>query len=177
MPSIPFPQSYWVDPQVLCAGHYPGDRSADVRRTKLEGLVRCGIRRVINLIPEGETGRNGESFLPYHAELQKLTHERGWTVDCLQMGFPDGGVPTLEQMMAILNAIDASIEDRHPVYVHCWGGHGRTSTVIGCHLVRHGFTPKAAIERILEWRANLPRNWFPFQNDQQAFLEAWMAKQ
>lgn len=106
MSSIPFPQSYWVEPQVLCAGHYPGDRAAEVCRTKLEGLVRCGIRRVINLIPEGETGRNGESFLPYQVELQELAREQGWTVDCLRMGFPDGGVPTVEQMIAILKAID-----------------------------------------------------------------------
>ncbi len=175
--STPFPQSYWVVPQLLSAGHYPGDRSADVRREKLKGLVLCGIERTINLIPENETGRNGESFLPYQDELQALARERGGSVDCVRMGFPDGGIPTMDQMRAILDIIDTSLEARKPVYVHCWGGHGRTSTVIGCHLVRHGLAPSVAMERILAWRANLPRNWFPFQNEQQAFLEAWKAGQ
>lgn len=177
MPSIPFPQSYWVVPQLLCAGHYPGDRNADVRREKLTGLVQCRIERTINLIPEGETGRNGESFLPYHDELQALARERGGAVDCVRMGFPDGGIPSIDQMRAILDMIDTSLKARKPVYVHCWGGHGRTSTVIGCHLVRHGLAPSVAMERILAWRTNLPRNWFPFQNEQQAFLEAWKAEQ
>ncbi len=34
--------------------------------------------------------------------------------------------------------------DRHlghgcTVYVHCWGGSGRTGTVVGCRLRRHGY--------------------------------------
>jgi protein-tyrosine phosphatase len=24
------------------------------------------------------------------------------------------------------------------VYVHCWGGRGRTGTAVGCYLARHG---------------------------------------
>jgi len=31
-----------------------------------------------------------------------------------------------------------NIETRRPVYLHCWGGRGRTGTVVGCYLVRHG---------------------------------------
>jgi protein-tyrosine phosphatase len=49
------------------------------------------------------------------------------------------GKPTKNQMVAILDAIDASISNGHTVYVHCWGGHGRTGTVIGCWLARHGY--------------------------------------
>jgi protein-tyrosine phosphatase len=41
-------------------------------------------------------------------------------------------------MRRILDTIDASIERGLPVYVHCWGGRGRTGTVIGCYLARHG---------------------------------------
>lgn len=175
--STPFPQSYWVEPQLLCAGHYPGDRDADVRRRKIDGLIQCGIQRVINLIPETETGRNGEPFVPYQTELQTSARECGLSVDCLRMGFPDGGVPSTNLMSAILDVIDSSFAAREPVYLHCWGGHGRTSTVIACHLVRHGVPPDVAIEWILDWRANLPRNWFPFQNEQQAFLESWKAGQ
>lgn len=44
--------------------------------------------------------------------------------------------PTVDQMRAILDAIDRAAGSI--VYVHCWGGHGRTGTVAGCYLVRHG---------------------------------------
>jgi hypothetical protein len=175
--SPPFPQSYWIDPGLFCAGHYPGDCTPTIRDAKLLGLVNAGIRRTVNLIPEHETGREGIPFEPYAPLLQALTKERGTTVDCLRYGYPDGGIPEPRLMSAILDVIDASIAAREAIYIHCWGGHGRTSTVVGCFLVRHGDTPKNAIERILAWRANLPRNWFPFQNEQQAFVEAWRAGQ
>jgi len=171
--SPPFPQSYWVEPALLCAGHYPGDRNPETRHAKLVGLAQARIQRVVNLIPEHETGRDGIPFEPYAPLLRAFAKDRGFDVDCLRFGFPDGGVPDVSVMKTILDAIDASIAAREPVYVHCWGGHGRTSTVVGCFLVRHGITPQDAIARILAWRENLPRNWFPYQSEQQAFVEAW----
>ena len=173
----PFPQSYWVEQDVLCAGHYPGDRSVETRDEKLMGLVQAGIRRVVNLIPENETGRNGEPFDPYAQRLQTFAKERNASVECIRLGFADGSIPDVSLMKTILDTIDASIAARLPIYVHCWGGHGRTSTVVGCYLVRHGSTAANAIERITGWRANLPKNWFPFENQQQAFLQAWQPGQ
>ena len=42
-----------------------------------------------------------------------------------------------------------------PVYVHCWGGKGRTGAVVGCYLVRHGFAAgNDVIEKIKELRKN-----------------------
>ena len=41
-------------------------------------------------------------------------------------------------MQAILNDIDEGVEAGRKVYVHCWGGRGRTGTVVGCYLARHG---------------------------------------
>lgn len=158
---------------MLCAGQYPGDRNPETRLTKLEGLAHAGIQRVVNLIPDHETGQNGVPFDPYASLLQSFAQSRGFDVECVRLGFPDGGIPDISLMKTILDTIDGSLTARQPVYVHCWGGHGRTSTVVGCYLVRHGATPEEAIARILGWRANLPRNWFPYQNEQQAFVEAW----
>ena len=39
------------------------------------------------------------------------------------------------------------------VYVHCWGGKGRTSTVVGCLLIDDGLDYESAIVRIAELRA------------------------
>src|SRR3712207_6971239 len=41
-------------------------------------------------------------------------------------------------------------------YVHCWGGIGRTGTVVGCYLVEHGMDGEQAIAAIAEWRAGTP---------------------
>ena len=49
-------------------------------------------------------------------------------------------------MSQILDSIDRTIHNNKPVYVHCWGGRGRTGTVAGCYLARHGI---AANEKVL----------------------------
>ena len=41
------------------------------------------------------------------------------------------------------------------VYVHCWGGVGRTGTIIGCWLARHYEPGHAALGRLTElWQDN-----------------------
>ena len=37
----------------------------------------------------------------------------------------------------ILDALDGFLEQGRNVYVHCWGGSGRTGTIIGCWIRRH----------------------------------------
>jgi protein-tyrosine phosphatase len=59
-------------------------------------------------------------------------------------------------MTKILNTIQEEIAAGRPVYVHCWGGVGRTGTVIGCWLVEQGLSGAAAIDRIAELRKNTP---------------------
>jgi protein-tyrosine phosphatase len=46
-------------------------------------------------------------------------------------------VPTEAEMIHILDTIDQALAEDRPVYVYCWGGHGRTGTVVGCYLRRH----------------------------------------
>jgi len=41
-------------------------------------------------------------------------------------------------MRQILALIEESLKAGRHVYVHCWGGTGRTGTVVGCWLVEQG---------------------------------------
>lgn len=168
----PFPQSYWVIDGLFCAGHYPGSLDPQEANLKLNGLLDCGIRRVINLIPDYETG-GGAPFVLYWPGLQALATQRGVQIERLRMGYPDGTAPTRDHMSAILNLIDASLAAAEPLYLHCWGGHGRTSTTVACYLIRHGATPQTAINQILAWRSPLPHNHFPFENKQASFVRSW----
>ena len=43
----------------------------------------------------------------------------------------DLGTTTVVHMTRILDDVDAGLEDDRSVYVHCWGGIGRTGTVVG----------------------------------------------
>ena len=171
----PFEQSFWVVPGLLCAGQYPGDVNAENREAKIRGLVECGIRRVLNLMEETETGWSKQAFVPYAPQLTEAAAEQDNQVECLRFSIRDAWVPSRAGMKRILDAIDEAVQANTPVYVHCWGGHGRTSTVIGCWLVRHGMTGQDAIAQIQEWRKDLPKHHYPLEDEQEHFILCWQA--
>jgi protein-tyrosine phosphatase len=56
-------------------------------------------------------------------------------------------------MKTILDVIDSQLAQQRPVYVHCWGGRGRTGTVVGCYLARHGIAlGEEALDQIRHMR-------------------------
>jgi protein-tyrosine phosphatase len=135
---IPFARSYWVDPGRLLAGAYPGDLSPPVAEEKLRALLDCGIRTLINLTERFEVDRHDRVLVPYEETVDRLAGELGVDARCVRHPVRDLQAPSPERMAAIQAEIDGSLAGGRPVYVHCWGGRGRTGTVVGVWLVRRG---------------------------------------
>ena len=154
--SLVIPHAYWVVPKLFLAGPYPGDRNIDDARRKVDGLLDCGIRLAIDLTEKWEYNLH-----PYSHFLLEAAAERNVAANHRRISFPDLGVPPPSRMRAILDVIDSSIEEKVPLYVHCFGGIGRTGTVVGCYLVRHGMDGQKAIDRIAEWRRDTPEGYRP----------------
>ena len=171
---VPFPGSYWVIPGKLLAGPYPGHLQPAEADRRITALLACGIRRVINLMEAEEVNYQGQPFVPYIGRMQEFA---GLDTSVAMNRFPirDGEIPSRDDMRKILNEIDAALTDGQPVYIHCWGGKGRTGTAVGCYLIRHGLASAgAALERI----NHLRRDVQPFQpspeNERQcAFVCSW----
>jgi len=145
--SGPVPGTYWVIDPILLAGEYPGTRNILTTRTKLAKFLEAGIRTFVNLTEQTEL------LEKYDAVLRDLSAERGLETKHVRYGIRDLSVPAHETLMTrILATIREEIAAERPVYVHCWGGVGRTGTAIGCWLVEQGMTGSAAIERIAELR-------------------------
>jgi protein-tyrosine phosphatase len=91
------------------------------------------------------------------------------------MPIRDLSVPTPQAMRVILDEMDRSISVDTPVYIHCWGGRGRTGTVVGCYLVRHGLTGMEALKRIRELRGNEPTGHLPSPQtrEQEEMVLSW----
>ena len=74
-----------------------------------------------------------------------------------------------------IDAIDAALAAGETVYVHCYGGIGRTGTVIGCWLVRRGLNGEEALSYIAARRAGTPdgRRASPETSAQRALVLNW----
>jgi hypothetical protein len=152
---IPFNRSYWVVPGKLLAGGYPGSENPVEEKRKLKGLIQAGIRHVISLMEPREYNRPDDPFPPYVDHMESIAQKLKISITFDQILIKDFSVPTERQMDRILNQIDMCIKYDKPVYVHCWGGKGRTGTVVGCYLARHGFAAgSGVIEMIKELRKN-----------------------
>jgi len=178
--SVPFARSYWVEPGKLLAGCYPGDKNPRQAEAKLRGLLASGIRVVVNLMEEDEIGHDGESFVTYEEQLQKMAREVGTEVKCVRVSIPDLTAPSPKLMITILDHIDLAISQDKPVFVHCWGGKGRTGTVVGCYLARHGIASgKEALQKIKELRKNDPTSHqaSPETDSQRSLVKHWKEKE
>lgn len=134
--SVPFPRSYWVLPGQFLAGCYPGSLNEEEAGQKLKGLLEHGIRHVINLMEPDELDWSGKPFEPYEGRIVSLAASMGRQVSVERMPIEDTWVPTKEGMSQILDRVDQSIQNNRSVYIHCWGGRGRTGTVVGCYFAR-----------------------------------------
>jgi protein-tyrosine phosphatase len=133
-----------VDDRLL-AGAYPFHANQADGRALLQKLIDAGVDAVVDLTDPSSTDGH---LTPYGRELESLAPASV----IVRHPIVDLSVPTEENMVAALDAIDDLLDKDRTVYVHCWGGIGRTGTVVGSWLVRHGVVPP---ERALDLLAEL----------------------
>jgi protein-tyrosine phosphatase len=168
----PWEDSYWVIPHKLLAGAYPGEPfyRESIARTKIGSLLEAGITSFFDLTQPFE-------LEPYEDLLKEEAAWRDLDVDYQRFPIQDFGVPTPQALRHILDKLDAALAAGKVVYVHCWGGIGRTGTVIATHLIRHGMQPKEALGHLADLRRNVPDAWrsSPESEEQWALVLSWRA--
>jgi hypothetical protein len=140
--SAPIPDSYILPEHGLAAGEYPFSFDRTKGLGKLAAVLDAGINCFIDLTTFDDP------LDPYDRELAEQAQARGVPVRYVRVGITDMDVPSPEHMARILDTIDAALAAGERPYVHCWGGVGRTGTVIGCFLVRHGLTGEQALSEV-----------------------------
>lgn len=141
-PRPPIPNSYWLPDEWIVAGEYPGDEREERARQRLGALLDAGVRTIVDLTAPAD------GMPPYDAALAEEARQRGVSAARLALPIRDIAVAEPAVMNLILDTIDDHVRAERVVYVHCWGGVGRTGIVVGCHLVRRGATGSEALATV-----------------------------
>jgi hypothetical protein len=147
----PIVESYWVKPGRFLAGEYPGHFDPEQARRRLDAFIEAGFDTFIDLTKQGEV-------YPYAKILSEQAQIYGVSLQHYRFPIGDFGLPSAAQMMAILDQIDESFDAGRRIYLHCWGGIGRTGTTVGCHLVRNGMDGEQALRQLAEWWQDVPKS-------------------
>lgn len=163
--------AWWVTPGLVLAGEYPTDWGRTT--AKLDLLLDAGIRTFVDLT----TPIDG--LHPYEPMLVRMAAERDLDVRHAPFPIPDMDVIDVQGYTPIVEFMATEVGAGRPVYVHCWGGIGRTGTVIGCWLVRNGRTADEAVAEIASLRAGTRkhRRRSPETDEQIRTIQRWAALQ
>ena len=121
-PCKPTRNSYWVMDRVY-AGEYPRDLDETKSVERIKQFERFGITHFVDLTEEGELRTYSQMLNP------RMQHIR----------FPikDVNVPkSIESVKELIKQIKEILKanESNKVYIHCWGGVGRTGVIVGCLL-------------------------------------------
>ena len=159
--SLPILDSYVVTERLL-AGEYPGAADPENAERRMRAFAEHGVVTFVDLTHPADALWPYEYLLP--AGARRIAHP-----------IADLGTTTVVHMTRILDDVDAALEDDRSVYVHCWGGIGRTGTVVGCWLVRHGLDDGDPLRTITRLRRGVPDAWAasPQTAAQRAMVTGW----
>ncbi|PSC76737.1 MAP kinase phosphatase 6 [Micractinium conductrix] len=157
----PTPWSNWVLRGRLLAGAYPASLDDEETERILTTLLELGVNTFVCLQAEfslhtpESAWRSGQGLRPYIKDAQRLliaARESGSRrilqekLDFLHLPIIDGSVTSDAALSRLADDCCTRILRGERLYVHCWGGHGRTGTLIAVMLGRmYGLTCAAAL--------------------------------
>lgn len=142
MIELPIKYSYWVEENKILAGEYPRDLDEKTSLIKMNKLLNSGISVFIDLTKENDNLFSYSNFLKEAIQLK--------------FPIPDLSIPPSKKLtIQILDAIEEHTNSGKKVYIHCWGGVGRTGVIVGCWFVRSGLSGKEALIKLKKlWKTN-----------------------
>jgi ADP-ribosyl-[dinitrogen reductase] hydrolase len=160
----PLSRSYWVGPQLL-AGVYPGSANQAAADEKLAAILDSGVTLFLDLTTPAD------GLHPYEEDLKRLS---GGGARRVAVPIADLTAATPAVVRQALDVIDAETDAGGTTYVHCWGGIGRTGTIVGCWLARR-LGGAAALVELASLRSRYEDNGrrSPETPDQVAVVRNW----
>ena len=140
----PILNSYCVIPDKIYAGEYAGDLNNP--QQKVSRLEMFGITHIIDLTEEGELN-------PYKHLLDSYIEHRRFPIKDVSV---PKGYDEVYNLLEYINNIIA--EEDNKVYIHCWGGVGRTGTIVACLYEYFGENYDYAISHLRQSFKDCPKS-------------------
>ena len=167
----PLYQSYYLSTRNIFAGEYPGDKYGEKAEKKINQMIHFGVRHFIDLTEDGE-------LRPYSHLLPK---------ECTYTRFPVRNVSVPDSAESVHRLIchiqELSQRGDGYVYIHCWGGVGRTGTIVACYLAEDmitsstDITADSVLERLRRCFTEMPKSAHrvtPETKEQEAFIRKYV---
>lgn len=147
----PTPWCNWVLKPCLLAGAYPASLDDHETSRILESLLELGVTTFVCLQAEASlhtpesAWRNGQGLRPYIKDAQAVlvcarrahsTRILQDKLDFLHLPIIDGSVTSDSALGRLADDCCERLLRGERLYVHCWGGHGRTGTLLAVMLGR-----------------------------------------
>lgn len=148
----PHDESNWVIPKKLIAGAFPGYTVDSENTESLIRLLNCGVNRFVCMQEEydplakesewrgtGTMYRKNLILRPYFADVERIlqtkTDRPTLKTDVVEAAFDhcpikDGGIVADEIVFDLAKKLVDAIRNGDVIYLHCWGGHGRTGVMV-----------------------------------------------
>jgi protein tyrosine/serine phosphatase len=167
--------AYWVAPGRILAGEYPAFGKDEISRERIRWLLASGVNSFLDLTQDGEYS------LRSYLDLLRGVQDQEIRISYQRYPVADMQVPAVDGMIRILDHIENEIGNGRIVYLHCYGGRGRTGTVVGCYLVRNGMTGERALAQITRLRSAVQvpegRLESPETDEQRQMVLSWLPGQ
>lgn len=147
----PTPWSNWVIKGRVLAGAFPAAISDAETDAILTRLLELGVNTFVCLQAEFSLAapesawRGGQALRPYVKDAQRLlararqagNHRITQTrLDLLHLPIVDGSITSDHALSCLADDCCQRILSGERLYIHCWGGHGRTGTLVAVMLAR-----------------------------------------
>ena len=158
----PTRESNWVILDHLMVGAYPSSFDDNENDAILSSILECGVTTFVCLQQEYQHGvsealwRAGSALRPYIEDAMDICARERDTgrivapehLKFLHTGIVDCGVTTDATVLELAIDICFRLVAGEVIYLHCWGGHGRTGTVVAVALgLLYGVSSAEALAR------------------------------
>jgi len=137
---------------MIMAGAYPGaldDRQNDqfLKRQLSKGIdTFVCLQAEVDIEITEEAWRAGNGLRPYILDAERLSRK---PLKWVHVPIPDGDAAPDDVTEQLVLDLVADVYAGRVLYVHCWGGHGRTGVVVCLMLVHlYGITAAEALRRV-----------------------------